>query len=154
MAQGDLELSLLHQIMIRLGELREHRNAWNPVSEGDLFDLVRAANGMKALNHLQRHVDYLSERRLLTIPSAGGTYRNLKLTAKGQSYVQPELAEFAEKPMLPDVVKSLENKIAVLTYPEPEKASMIQSLRQAVADKAPELIAKVLVELGAKIGGL
>jgi hypothetical protein len=141
--------------MIRIGELREKVTPMNPTSEGHLMPLMRETefpNGPAALNHLQKHIDFLADRQLLKI-AAGSVYRSLRLTEKGQTYVQPELAEFGDRPMLPDVVKKLEEKIAVLSYPEPEKTGMIQSLRQAVSEKAPDLIAKVIVEIGAKLAG-
>lgn len=152
MARGDLDLGLLHRVMVRLGELRD-KPPMNPPSEGDLMNLVTegALPGMSALNHLQRHTEYLVGIGMLKIVPGAPLYRVLKLTDKGQTYVQPELAEFAEKSMLPAVVKNVEERIAVLTYPEPEKAGMVHELRKAVAAKAPELIAKVLVEIGSRI---
>ena len=89
--------------------------------------------------------------RLLKIVPGAPVYRVLQLTAKGQTYLQPELAEFGERPILPAVVKGLEDKIAVLTYPEPEKEGMLHRLRDALAEKTPDLLVKVLVEAGAKI---
>jgi hypothetical protein len=153
MAPGDLDLGLLHRIMIRLGELRETSSAWKPPCEAHLMDLVRSCrpSGDAVLKYLQRHTDYLNERHLLKIVPGAPLYRVLQLTAKGQTYLQPELAEFGEIPILPAVVKSLENKIAVLTYPEQEKEGMLHRLREALAEKAPDLLVKVLVEVGAKI---
>lgn len=154
MASGDLDLGLLHQIMIRLGELRETSSAWNPPCEGHLMELVRdcrPTDGQVVLNYLQRHTDYLNERRLLKIVPGAPIYRVLQLTAKGQTYLQPELAEFGEIPILPAVVKGLENEIAVLTYPEQEKEGMLHRLREALAERGPDLLVKVLVEVGAKI---
>ena len=123
MAPGDLDLGLLHRIMIQLGDLRETASAWNPPCEADLMDLVRDCRptGDTVLNYLQRHTDYLNERHLLKIVRGAPIYRVLQLTAKGQTYLQPELAEFGEIPILPAVVKGLENKIAVLTYPGKKK---------------------------------
>ena len=153
MAPGDLDLGLLRRIMIRLGELRETSSAWNPSCEGHLMDLVRDCRptGNAVLTYLQRHTDYLNERRLLKIVLGGAIYRVLQLTAKGQTYLQPELVEFGELPILPAVVKGLEDEIAVLTYPEQEKEGMLHRLREAVAEKGPDLLVKVLVEVGAKI---
>ena len=153
MNTGDLDVGLLHRIMIRLGELRETSSAWNPPCEAHLMELVRDCRptGQAVLNYLQRHTDYLNEKRLLKIVPAAPLYRVLQLTAKGQTYLQPELAEFGEIPILPAVVKSLEDKIAVLTYPEEEKEGMLHRLREALAEKGPDLFVKVLVEVGAKI---
>jgi hypothetical protein len=96
MAAGDLDLSLLHRIMIRLGELRETSSVWNPLCEGHLMELVRdcrPADGQVVLNYLQRHTDYLNERHLLKIVPGAPLYRVLQLTAKAQTHLQLELAE-------------------------------------------------------------
>jgi hypothetical protein len=65
--------------------------------------------------------------------------------------VQPELAEFGRQPMLPQVVKSLEDQIQVLTYPQEQKDGMLYALREAIAKQAPDGIAKAIAEVGAKI---
>ena len=150
MAKGDLDMTLLHEIMLELVTLRE-RPAMNPPCEGDLMRLVRneIQPGTAALDYIQRHTSYLADIRLLKI-GQGMIYRVLRLTDKGQTYVQPELAEFGENSMLPAVLKSVEERVAILTYPEPDKQSIIHELRKAVADKAPDLIAKILVEIGAR----
>lgn len=152
MSKGDLDISLLHSIMTRLGELRERSlSQWNPVSEGEFMDLMIGSTGQAALNQLQQHTEYLRGKGLLKIPRFAGVYRVLELTDKGQTYVQPELADFGDGQMLSAVVKGLEDKIAVLSYPEPEKTGMLHRMREALAEKAPDLLVKVLVELGAKI---
>ena len=117
------------------------------------MELVRDCRpiGDAVLRYLQMHTDYLQEKRLLKIVPGAPLYRVLQLTGKGQTYLQPELAEFGETPILPAVVKGLENKIAVLTYPESEKEGMLHRLRDAMAEKAPDLLVKVLVEVAAKI---
>lgn len=66
-------------------------------------------------------------------------------------FVQPELAEFGREPMLPQVMKSLEHNIQVLTYPKAEKESMFYRLREAMASQAPDVIAKVIAEVGVAI---
>lgn len=48
-------------------------------------------------------------------------------------------------------VRGLESRIAILTYPELEKEGMLHRLREALAENAPDLLVKVLVEVGAKI---
>jgi hypothetical protein len=52
--------------------------------------------------------------------------------------------------MLPQVVKSLEDKIQVLSYPEAEKNGMLYRLRDVLAGEVPDIIAKVIVEVGSK----
>jgi hypothetical protein len=53
--------------------------------------------------------------------------------------------------MFPEVVKSIEEKIQILTYPQEEKDGMVYSLREAVAKQAPGFIADVLVKIMAKM---
>jgi hypothetical protein len=153
MATGDLDVALLHRIMMRLGELRKTSTAFSPATEAHLMELVRNCrpSGNVVLRYLQRHTDYLSEKGFLKIVLGAPLYRVLKLTAKGQTYVQPELAEFGERQILPAVVKGFEDRLAVLTYPDDEKEGMLHRLREALAEHAPDLLVKVLVEMGAKI---
>jgi hypothetical protein len=122
------------------------------ISTGHLMDLVPAqvGSGEAALNHLDRHVDYLQgEGYLATSPA--GIYRWLRLTANAHKFVQPELAEFGRQPMLPQIVKSLEDQIQVLTYAQEQKDGMLYRLREAIAKQAPDVIAKAIAEVGAKI---
>jgi hypothetical protein len=65
--------------------------------------------------------------------------------------VQPELADVGREPLLPQVVHSLEQSIDVLTYPEEEKRGMLFRLRDAISKQAPDVIAKVIAEVGFKI---
>jgi hypothetical protein len=152
MAQGDLDFGLLLKIMTAVGGSRGQRNPRFPIETGELMDLVPAevGSGMEALDHLDRHVDYLQEDRYLTT-SPAGIYRSLRLTVKGQKFVQPELAEFGRAAMMPEVVKSLEDQIQILTYPPGEKEGLFYRLREAMAQNAPNLIAKIVVEIGGKI---
>jgi len=154
MTQGDLDIALLHHTMVRLGELRDHPPQFPP-TESDLMDLLKSASleGMAALNHLQRHTNYLKDIGFIKIGPGSGIFRVLMLTPKGQTYVQPELAEFGSSPMLPAVIKSIETQITTSSVPASKKEGMIYDLRKAIADKTPELIANVIVEIGAKILG-
>jgi hypothetical protein len=58
--------------------------------------------------------------------------------------VQPELAEFGKEPMLPQVVKSLEDQFQLLTYPQEGKNKLLYRLREAVAKQGPDLMAKII----------
>lgn len=152
MAKGDLEIGLLHQMLVLLGTLRD-RPVTNPPSAGELMPLIRdqIEPGPARLTQIQRHVNFLIEKHFVEKASSGLVYRNIKLTAKGQAYVQPELADFGERSILPDVIKSVEERVAILTYPEAEKQGTLYELRKAVADKAPDMIAKVIIEIGTKL---
>jgi hypothetical protein len=55
--------------------------------------------------------------------------------------------------MLPAVLRNIENQISASSCPQPKKEGMVHELRKAVAEKAPELIAKVMVEIGSRILG-
>ncbi len=154
MAQGDLEIGLLLRIMGRLGELRDQHP--NFVTTPNFLDLVRASidrdSEEKMLWFIDRHLVFLHERGYVGISAkAVAGHRVVWLTAEGQMFVQPELAEFGREPLLPQVVKSIENCMQTLTYPEEEKAGMLYRLREALAKQAPDLIAKVLVEVSNKI---
>jgi hypothetical protein len=151
---ASLQLSLLYKIMQRLGEAREHSAEW--VSNTALYDLLPGSaqpNGkQKALVILNRHLKHLSERGY--VETGSQTHEGscaVWLTSQGNIFLQPELPEFGAVPMFPAVVQSIEQKIAVLTYPDEEKEGMLFRLREAIAKRAPEVIAKVIVELSSKI---
>ena len=152
MAKGDLDFGLLVNIMTAIGESRAERA---PSSTGQLMHLVPSeiGTGAAALNHLDRHVDFLRDDNYLIIGGPAGLYRLLRLTPKGQKFVQPELAEFGLPAMLPEVVKSAEQQIQILTYPAGEKEGLLFKLRDAIARNAPDLIAKIIVEAGARAVG-
>ncbi len=116
------------------------------------MDLVpqEAGTGLPALNYLHRHVEFLRDIGFLKT-SPAGVYMGIRMTPKGQMFVQPELAEFGQQPMLPQVVKSLENQIQILSYPQQEKDGMLYRLREAIAKQGPDLIAKVMAEIAVKI---
>lgn len=146
MAKGDLDFHLLLEIMKTVAESQELGNQMFPITTGNLMDILphRFESGEAALDYLNRHVNFLEQEKYLKTGPAG-TYSSLRLTSKGQKFVQPELAEFGQQPMLPRVVDSLEKQI--LTYPEEDKAGMLYRLREAVAANAPEAFSKVIVEI-------
>jgi hypothetical protein len=152
MATGDLNKSLLLDIMVRLGQLRERRD-YRATQTNALMHLVSPefGPGQARLAHLNRHVNFLHDIGLLTVKPAGVFYRSVQLTAKGQIFVQPELASFENQEMWPEVLKVLEKNIQVLTYPQDEKDGMLYRLREAIAKQAPDMIAKVIAEVGVKI---
>jgi hypothetical protein len=152
-----LQLSLMYKIMQSLGEARERNVEW--IGNTDLIDVIPEfrERPQTALVTLNRHLNHLSERGYVRTGSETHEgFRAVWLTAAGEIFLQPELAELGGPPMMPAIVKSLENRIAVLTYPEDEKDGMLYRLREAVAKGAPDVIAKVIVELGSKMmtGGM
>ena len=150
MAVGDLDTSLLHQIMIALGEWRGRR-ANRPMETHDLRIKGLAPHDDGGIDRLLVHVDFLANSGLIKVINCGPLHKNLELTAKGHIYVQPQLAEFGKPSMFPEVVKSIEEKIQILTYPQEEKDGMVYNLREAVAKQAPGFIADVLVKIMAKM---
>lgn len=125
--------------------------SWGPRPFRGALPESEVRTGERSLHdEIERHLDYLAVDGFITTNPDTGLHREIRLTAKGQKFVQPELAEFGQEPMLPQVVKSLENRI--LTYQEQnEKDGMLYSLREAIAKNAPDFIADVLVKIGAKL---
>jgi hypothetical protein len=126
------------------------------MTTSDLVDLVperiERDGEQMARNFVNRHLVHLASRGYVTLgDSTVEGFRVVRLSAEGEMFVQPELAEFGGKPMLPQVVKSIEDEIQVLTYPQEEKDGMLYRLREAVAKQTPDLIAKVIVEVSSRI---
>jgi hypothetical protein len=157
MARGDLDISLLLEIMRRVGEFRDEYPKLLQTS--DLLDAVpnvlqQGRNG--ALVYLEKHTIYLRDEGYFhhraSLPGTG--FMVLQLTPKGERFVQPELAEFGREPMLPQIVNQIENRIEISQQSSEEKAGQKFKLREALANGAVDLIAKVIVEAGAKMAGL
>ena len=156
MGSGDLDISLLYKIMMRAGEFRGRKSEYAELNE--LLDLLppckNAEETREARLYLHRHLVHLREREFIyyTRPVAPEVGCDLfRMRIKGELFVQPELAEFGKRSLLPQVVKSIEEQVEVLTYPEEEKKGMLFKLREAIAKQAPDVIAKVLVDVGSKI---
>jgi len=149
-ANGDLDLGLLFKIMTRLGELRADRA---PFTTSDrLFDLADRADRTdsdQAL-YVDAHLEFLEGRGYVELgaPLIAIQVRTVKLTTNGVMFVQPELADFGQRSIFPEVAKSLERE--VLTYPG-ENEGLLFKLHEAFAKNAPDVIAKILVEVGARI---
>jgi hypothetical protein len=150
MAVGDLDTSLLHQTMTALGEWRGRR-PYRLMETHDLRIKGLAPHDDGGIDRLLVHVDFLAKSGLIKVTNCGPLHKNLELTAKGHIYVQPELAEFGKPSIFPQVVKSIEDKIQVLSYPQEEKDGMIFRLREAVAKQAPDFVAEVLVKILSKM---
>jgi hypothetical protein len=87
---------------LRLGELRDPTSQWGPPTSEDLMDLFspEVATGEEARSYLERHVDFLEGIGLVSQPARLAITSAVQLTTKGQMFVQPELAEFGEQPLL------------------------------------------------------
>jgi|ERR1700730_1634332 hypothetical protein len=143
----NLQTGLLLRIMEYLGEHRDVYPNW--VTTPDLLPLVEELVGSegaeKALCYLDRHSVFLMQLGYLQTGTATlGARRALRLTAQGEMFVQPDLAEFGKEPLLPQVVKSIEGQI--LSYPEDKRDGFLFELRDAIARNRADFIAKLLVE--------
>jgi hypothetical protein len=76
----------------------------------------------------------------------GEVASGLKLTADGQAFVQPELAEFG-RPVLPAIVNYVEQKIEISMAPTDQKQTWKYKLREAVAKRAIDAIVDLAAEL-------
>jgi hypothetical protein len=94
--------------MMALGEWRARR----PYRAIQLHDLKRKPLPPSGPGYdgLALHLDFLAKSGLIKQSAADPLYRTFELTAKGHTYVQPELAEFGKPSMFPEVVKSIEEK--------------------------------------------
>ena len=152
---GDLDVSLLYAIMARAGEMRGRRPEHAGIDE--LLDLLPPCETheekRETRRHLDRHLMHLRSREFIYYDAINAEWggAKFKIIIKGELFVQPELAEFGREPLLPQVVKSLEESIHILTYPEEEKNGMLFRLRDAISKQAPDVIAKVIAEVGFKI---
>jgi hypothetical protein len=151
---ANLDTSLLYKIMQYLGDHRDVYPNW--VNNTELLFLVpemmKTEGENRALDYIDRHCVHLQGVGFLHAgtPTMSG-HRMLRLTAMGDVFVQPELAEFGTQPLLPRIVESLEKRIQVLSYPEEEKSGMVFRLRAAMAERAPDVIAKVITEIGFRL---
>lgn len=152
---SDLNVSLLYRIMDELGRLR---GSIDSVVSTSSFETLVCDSGEtrryeKGCKHINRHLAFLEESGFVRIDAKLGDedFAGIGLTLRGQTFVQPELAEFGKEPILPAVVKSLEDQIEILTYPRDEKDGLLYRLREAIAKQAPDVIAKVITEVGFQI---
>jgi hypothetical protein len=159
MTNSDLEIGLLYKVMRIAGEVRGRDNGFlyvadvigNPrfTDDASFFRTHEGHAWLKESDNLKRYFDYLVEAGFLEEwLRPRGTNMRYRLTLKGQHFVQPELGEFGEKPLLPQVVKSLEDRVERLAYPEEDKKGMLFRLRDAIAKQAPDVVAKVITEIG------
>jgi hypothetical protein len=152
MIPASLDIGLLVQVLNRLGEKRDSPHF---TETRELLDLVPqlAEDKKEACRYLQRHTKFLKDCGLIHRgpPIPGYCVELVSLTSKGEMFVQPELANFGNQELWPEVIRTIERSVQVLTYPEREKQGMLFRLREALSRQAPDLIAKVIVEIGSKI---
>lgn len=157
MALGDLDFGLLLEIMGKLGELRHVYP--NLVTTSDLVPVIsdesRSSNQRKNLHFLERHLIHLEQRGYVQLgrPTVDTGDRWIRLTAAGEIFVQPQLAEFGNQPATREVVNYILTKIEISAQAPEEKASWSYKIRSAAAEQVTDLLAKVIVEAGSKFLG-
>jgi hypothetical protein len=152
---NDLSPALINQIMNRFGTLREARS-FHGVLDDDLVDLTpeEMQKDGCAEDYLYRHLEFLRECGYIAPlePSRRnekiGTAYPMKLTARGEAFVQPELASYLPTPAsLPRMMGYMEEKIMQSSYEPAEKESWIFKLREAAINKAPDALAACFAEV-------
>jgi hypothetical protein len=134
---ASLDKSLLYKIMHKVGEIEG--GAPNFADTNDFLNLIGKQLDQAELEdmwYIDRHLVFLKECGFISLGSS--TYegkRGVKLTAQGNMFLQPELAEFGNQSLLPDVIKALEERIQALTYPEEEKRDCCTECERQSQDK-------------------
>ena len=154
MRTSDLDMSLLYRMMRQLGQLRAlpvnqiNTSTFEPLTEkrwmSERYD--------ERNRYLNRHLEFLQQSGFVSVKAKLGDqdWAGIALTLSGQTFVQPELADFGREPLLPEVVKSIEEQIHALTQPPQEKETLLFKLRAAISQHAPDLVVKLLIELASK----
>jgi hypothetical protein len=143
-----LDRGLMVKMMHRVAELSARPRHF--VSAGDLVEMLGGVQDLdEGYFYINRHLVFLSDLGYLELGDQTMKYgdRRIRITSLGQIFVQPELADFANNTLLPDVIHELEQRIQILTYPEDKKNGLIFNLREAVTKQAPDLIIKYLAEM-------
>jgi hypothetical protein len=154
-ASPDLDVGLLYRMMRHLGSLRAlPREQINTTRfESLLEDCWNDEGYDERHRHVNRHLEFLERSGFILVKARLGDedWAGIGLTLSGQTFVQPALAEFGREPLLPEVVKSIEQQIHALTRPPGEKETLLFKLRAAISKQAPDLVVKFLVELTSKM---
>lgn len=107
---------------------------------------------LKDMLYIDRHLVFLEGCGFLSLGSSTlDGRRGVRLTHVGNMFLQPELSDFGNESLLPDVIKELERQIQTLTYPEEDKNGLLYKLRDAFAKQSGDLIVKAIVEIGSKL---
>jgi hypothetical protein len=152
MARGDKDFRLLLSIMKRLGESREEY-AWLHTRE--LIGLIpverQKPDPKEDTIMLDGYLRFLEQKGYVELgtPVAIDLNRTARLTAAGEIFVQPELAQIDNPSILPQLIEAIEKQ--VLTYPEEVRDGFLFRFKDAIARNSPELGAKMLVEVLPKL---
>lgn len=155
MAPGDRDFRLLLAIMKYLGEKRDI-HGW--VETRDLVDLIpserRNPDRQRDTIMLDGYLRFLEQTGYVELgrPVLEDLNRTIRLTAGGERFVQPELAQIDDPQMLSQMVEAMERQI--LTYQdEGAREKYLFQFREAAANKLPDVIVKLFVEIMWKLGG-
>jgi hypothetical protein len=152
--KAGLNPKLLNAMLERIGEKQLTTHAMDLTTQ-TFTDLVEPSpelvDDQNRLRYINCHLEYLGQEGFITIRERGRAFQRswIELTSIGHKYLQPELAEFGQRSMLPEVVNSIEKQI--LTYPEHERSEFLFELRKAIAKNRAELVAKLMVEVLPKL---
>jgi DNA-binding MarR family transcriptional regulator len=155
----DLDVGLLYRLVRKIAEFRAVPLAVTLAAIGSaqleavLDEYWSTKSFGERRRHLNRHLDFLELAGFISIKARldDRERAGIALTLAGHKFVQPELAEFGQAPLLPEVVKSIEQELQALTRPIEEKETLLFKLHEAVSKHAPDLVVKFLVELSAKL---
>jgi hypothetical protein len=152
---SDLDMGLLYRMMRQMGQFRSLPvNTINTLKfEPLLEERWKTERYDERHRYVNRHLEFLEQSGFISVKARLGDedWAGIALTRSGQTFVQPALAEFGREPLLPDVVKSIEEQIHALTRPTEEKETLLFKLRSAISKQAPDLVVKFLVELTSKM---
>ena len=134
----DLDPTLLRKMMRKLKELTAQTS--RPSTEACL-DLVSDAEGMdpeELQEYVNKHADFLADEGYVRLGERlAGEPITFHLKSKGRMFLQPELAEFGQASMLPDVIMELQKSVDQLTIPESEKDNFMFRVRKAFVEHLP-----------------
>lgn len=144
-----LDKSLLYKIMRRVGEIESDLpNLAQSVDFLDLTGKTLEQSELKDFLYIDRHLVFLEQCGFLSLGSSTlDGRRGVRLTHLGNMFIQPELSDFGNQTLLPDIISELEQRIQTLTYPEEEKNGLLYKLREAIAKQSPDLIVKIMFEI-------
>jgi hypothetical protein len=148
-----LDKSLLYKIMRKVGEIENEIP--NLVDSTDFLELIGKSldgAGLNDIVYIDKHLVFLEQCGYVSLSSSTlQGKRSVKLTAQGHMFLQPELAEFGNQSLLPDIIKAMEERIqTTLTYTEEEKNGLLYKVREAVTKQSGELIVKTLIEIASR----
>ncbi len=148
---SDLDVPFLHKVLEKLREIPLGEFA----TSGNFYEFVPSSfkdDERTTRLFVAEHLDYLEAIGLVRYgaKTQGGTYGTLKLTAEGRHFVQPELAQFYGE-VLAQLVPAFEAQIDSSSLPDAEKHTLKYKLREALANRAPELAVRLMVEIVARL---